>query len=74
MPTIQKFNFSWPEGVEPVNFHQWVNNLSPAERLEFDLAEERQQEIRKQKDDALVDLPHNIEIMDEEDSCESCKL
>lgn len=51
MPTIQKFNFSWPEGVEPVNFRQWVNNLSPAERLEFDLAEERQQEIRKQKED-----------------------
>jgi ribonucleoside-diphosphate reductase alpha chain len=27
----------------------------------------------KQKDDALVDLPHNIEIIDEDD-CEACKL
>lgn len=26
----------------------------------------------KQKDDALVDLPHNIELV--EDDCESCKL
>jgi ribonucleoside-diphosphate reductase alpha chain len=27
----------------------------------------------KQKDDALVDLPHNIELIDEDD-CEACKL
>lgn len=51
MATIQKFNYSWPEGVTPTNFGDWVNELSPAERLEFDLAEARQIEIRKQKED-----------------------
>lgn len=56
MPTIQKFNYSWPEGVVPTIFNDWVNELSPAERLEFDLAEARQNELRKPLEDqgALV--------------------
>lgn len=51
MSTIKKFTYSWPDGVTPVNFMDWVTELSPAERLEFDLAEARQLEIRKQKED-----------------------
>jgi hypothetical protein len=48
MPTIKKFNYTWADGVTPVNFMAWINELSPAERLEFDLADARQNEIRQQ--------------------------
>lgn len=51
MPTIKKFNYTWADGVTPVNFMAWVNDLSPAERLEFDLADARQTAIRQQPQD-----------------------
>ena len=51
MPTIKKFNYTWAAGVPPVNFMAWVNALSPAERLEFDLADARQTELRQYHQD-----------------------
>jgi hypothetical protein len=51
MPTIKKFNYTWADGVTPVNFMDWINALSPAERLEFDLAEARQAETRQKHQD-----------------------
>lgn len=51
MPTIKKFNYTWADGVTPVNFMTWIKALSPAERLEFDLADARQTEIRQQPQD-----------------------
>jgi hypothetical protein len=43
MTTIQKFSYTWPDGVEPITFGAWINNLPAGERLEYDLAEQRQQ-------------------------------
>ena len=63
MPTIKKFNYTWADGATPVNFMDWVNELSPAERLEFDLADARQNELRQQHQDqgTLLDVSESIE-------------
>lgn len=48
MPILSKFVYNWPNGTTPIMFHDWVTTLSKDEQDEFQLANIRQLEFRKQ--------------------------
>ena len=48
MPILSKFIYTWPDGTIPIMFVDWVNTLSKQEQDEFQLADIRQKEFRKQ--------------------------
>ena len=47
MPILSKFVYTWPDGITPIIFVDWVNTLSKKEQDEFQLADIRQKEFRK---------------------------
>jgi len=56
MKILQKFEYTWPEGVTPILFQNWAATLPQAEQDEFALASDRQTEIRQQwVDDGLIE-------------------
>ena len=48
MPVVEKFTYSWPEGVTPVTHFEWINRLSPEDRARYDAAAKRQHDHRAQ--------------------------
>ena len=53
----QKFIYTFPEGVTPIDFHAWVATLTPLEKDEFAQALARQQSFRnKWIDDGLLTM------------------
>ena len=60
MPILSKFVYTWPDGTNPILFHDWINTLSKEEQDEFRLSDVRQKEFRKQ----VVDQG-NMQITDD---------
>lgn len=52
MPAIQQFEYIWPDGVIPIQFHPWIATLTQAEQDEFAQALSRQHAYRQQAIDA----------------------
>jgi hypothetical protein len=48
MAVIQEFEYTWPDGSTPIQFHPWIETLPQAEQEEFAQALGRQQSIRDQ--------------------------
>lgn len=42
MPVRHRFVYEWPEGIKPITFDQWVQNLDQQEKQEFLEAKRRQ--------------------------------
>jgi len=67
MSVIQQFEYTWPEGTTPIDFHPWVATLTQAEQDEFAQALARQQAFRQQwiDDGSLTLVPDGYEWKDE---------
>ena len=67
MSVIQKFEYTWPEGVEQIQFHPWVATLTQAEQDEFAQALARQEALRQPfiDDGLLVMIPEGYEWKDQ---------
>ena len=48
MAVVEKFTYSWPEGVTPVTHFEWINQLSPEDRARYDAAAKRQHDARSE--------------------------
>ena len=68
MSVIQQFEYTWPEGTTPIDFHPWVATLTQAEQDEFAQALARQQAFRQQwiDDGSLTLVPDGYEWKDAE--------
>ena len=60
MPVTQEFEYTWPEGSTPIQFHTWIATLSQSEQDEFAQAFIRQRAYRQQAiDSGLMSLRFN---------------
>jgi hypothetical protein len=68
MSVVQQFEYTWPDGMEQIQFLPWIATLTQEEQDEFAQAKTRQDAIKQQwVDDGLLSIiPEGYEWKDQE--------